>query len=321
RINDFTVLENKILIAGRFGIKESENYGMTFSQSDTNTVKNNFNISKIAQTGSNELLAFSIFNGVFKSSDNANTWELLVDSLPTDTTFASIEKFYEFGGSYYIVNSSPLRILKSNDRGISWSKLEIDLFENIDAHYLEMIDENNILLSSYGNGINGLRITNNQGKTWRRIDDNLPLQSEINENNKFIYSILGRAGNNIFIGSMTESYLHGNLFVSSLEKLGVKTSVETQRNYLYTYPPYPLPAKSEVKVLFYWDINIPMTVDDISIYDLLGQKIEAKNNLKLIKQANHYGNVIWDCSTTPAGIYLINIKHGTESKSVKVVVE
>src|SRR5690606_785239 len=101
------------------------------------------------------------------------------------------------------------------------------------------------------------------------------------------------------------------------------TSVEseTERNYLYTFPPYPLPAKSEVKVLFYWDINLPMTIDDISIYDLNGRKLDIKDKLRLEKHESHKGNIVWDCSSAHPGVYLINIKHGTEEKSVKVIVE
>ena len=112
------------------------------------------------------------------------------------------------------------------------------------------------------------------------------------------------------------------MYRRSLSDFGI-TSVESEieRNYLYTYPPYPNPAKSEVKVLFYWDINLPMSTDDINIYDLSGKKVITDSNLRIEKQANHYGNLIWDCSSVQPGIYLINIKHGTEEKAVKVVVE
>ncbi|MCB0703566.1 MAG: T9SS type A sorting domain-containing protein [Ignavibacteriae bacterium] len=322
-INDFTILENKILLSGSFGILESKDYGKTFTTIDTTIIKNNFRIMKMAQTGSDDLLAFSTFNGVFKSSDNAETWSKLVDSLPTDTTFASINSFYEFDDNYYAVNTTPPLIIKSTDKGLSWQKLEIELFNEIQYCYLEMVDENNLILSSYGNGIRGLRITNDQGKNWKRIDEDLPLFSETVETNSYIYRIIGRKGNNIFVGSSTTSYLNGNLFVSTLEKIGVQSSVESEieRNYLYTYPPYPNPAKSEVKILFYWDINLPMTTDDISIYDITGKKIDAVGNISLVKQESHYGNLIWDCSSAQPGIYLINIKHGTEEKAVKVVVE
>ena len=130
-------------------------------------------------------------------------------------------------------------------------------------------------------------------------------------------------------GIISDEYLvlssESGMWRTKLSDLGieVKLSVESEieSNYLYTYPPYPNPAKSEVKVLFYWDINLAMTTDDISIYDITGKKIDAAGKLSLVKQESHYGNLIWDCSSVQPGIYLINIKHGTEEKAVKVVVE
>jgi hypothetical protein len=57
------------------------------------------------------------------------------------------------------------------------------------------------------------------------------------------------------------------------------------------------------------------------VYDLSGREIETADKIRITKQANHYGRVTWDCSDEQAGIYIINIKHGTEEKAVKVVVE
>ena len=320
RYEDLILFEDKILLYGADGRVISKDYGKTLSPIDTTVIKSNYRIFKMSETKSGNILAFSTFNGVFKSSDKAVTWTKLVDSLPTDTTFASINNFYEFGKNYYAINQSPTRILKSTDKGKSWTKLEIELFNEIQYSYIEMIDENNIIVSSYGSGIKGMKLSNNQGKTWRNIEDNLPL---LNENETYLYRIIGVIGKNIFVGNSTSSYSKGNLFVTTLEKLGVQTSIESEieNNYLYTYPPYPNPAKSEVKVLFYWDINLPMTTDDISIYDITGKKIDAVGKISLVKQESHYGNLIWDCSSAQPGIYLINIKHGTEEKAVKVVVE
>ena len=319
--SDLLILNDKILIYGSDGRLISKDFGKTYSNIDTTLIKNNFKIGKISQTTNSDLIAFSTFNGVFKSSDNADTWTKLVDSLPTDTTFASINYFYEFSGNYYAVNSTPPRILKSSDKGLSWQKLEIELFNEINNFFLEMIDENNILISSYGKGLIGLRITNDQGKSWRRVDSDLP---ELITDSR-PYRIKGIFGNSVFVDGGYKQFVgQGSLYRANFTDLGiVKSSVESEieRNYLYTYPPYPNPAKSEVKVHFYWDINIPMTTDDISIYDITGKKIDAFDKISLVKQESHYGNLIWDCSSVQSGIYLINIKHGTEEKAVKVVVE
>lgn len=318
-ISDLLILDDKILFYGPNGRFVSKDYGKTYSTLDTTEIKNNFRIGKIAKTKDGGLIAFSTFSGVFKSSDNAETWTKLIDALPTDTTFDSVNDFYEFNDNYYAVNTTPLKIFKSSDKGDSWETLEIKLFDEIQYFFLEMIDENNIILSSYGEGLKGLRITNDQGKTWRQIDEDLPPLSK----DKFRpYGVRGVIGNQIFVGSSPSVY-GGSLYRTTLDKVGVQTSVESEieDNYLYTYPPYPLPSQNEVKVLFYWDINLPMEVEDISIYDLSGKKIITDSNLRIEKQANHYGNLVWDCSTAQPGIYIINITHGTEEKAVKVIVE
>ena len=64
------------------------------------------------------------------------------------------------------------------------------------------------------------------------------------------------------------------------------------------------------------ELKDELTPKDVTIYNIIGieldnQKIEIENNK----------TILWDCSGEEPGIYLINIKHGTEERSVKVVVE
>ena len=158
-------------------------------------------------------------------------------------------------------------------------------------------------------------ISSNDGADWEKYEVNL-----LTPDGKELYFNNGIVSGEYLI--LTSEY--GN-WRAKLSDFGieVKSSVETDfgGNYLYTYPPYPNPANSEVKVLFYWDINLPMTTDDINIYDISGKKINAYDKIRLVKLESHHGNLIWDCSSVQPGIYLINIKHGTEEKAVKVVVE
>ncbi|MCB0703588.1 MAG: hypothetical protein KDC55_12850, partial [Ignavibacteriae bacterium] len=269
---DLLILEDKILLYGNKGHVISKDYGKTFSMIDTTVLKNDYKLFKIAKTKNGDLLAFSQFDGVFKSTDNADTWTKLVDSLPNDTTFLSINDFYEFGENYYAVNYLPPRILKSTDEGKTWESLEIELFKEIQYFYLDMIDENTIILSSYGDGLKGIRISTDQGKTWKQVDNQPPQ----NHDDPIPFRIIGSFGNYIYATDGPPKFKgQGSLFRTSIEKLGKTTNIESEieRNYLYTYPPYPNPAKSEVKILFYWDINLPMSTDDINIYDLSGKKV------------------------------------------------
>lgn len=312
KINDLLILDDKILINGSKGVTVSRDGGKTQEKMDTSVIKSNYNFPKIGQTQNGDLIAFSYFNGVFKSEDKAESWTKLVDSIPNDTTFSFISEFYEFNGNYYAYNFLPARLIKSTDKGASWHKVEIDLFEKFRYSELFMIDENTILASSYSGEENGLRLTTDQGKTWSKIDNEFPALSE----DILTYGILGILGNEIYIriGFQTVGVNIEQIYRTTFDKLGIITSVKEEKTNIDISPPYPQPAGSIVTINFD-NKRFSLSHKDISIFDITGRKIENQ----IIKIENN--SIIWDCSSAESGVYIINIKHGTEEKSVKVVKE
>jgi len=99
----------------------------------------------------------------------------------------------------------------------------------------------------------------------------------------------------------------------------VENNIEFQ-NYLYAYPPYPMPAINEVRSLIYWDTSIDIENDEMFVYDMYGTKVAGKEKLRIDKLTAYSGNLVWDCSGVPTGIYLINIKHGTQNRTIKAIV-
>ncbi len=99
----------------------------------------------------------------------------------------------------------------------------------------------------------------------------------------------------------------------------VKDDITGSQNYLYLYPPYPLPARDIVHSLIYCDTSIDIDNDEICVYDIYGQKVADKEKLRIDKQPAYSGILSWDCSTVPDGIYLIYIKHGTKTWTQKVI--
>lgn len=77
---------------------------------------------------------------------------------------------------------------------------------------------------------------------------------------------------------------------------------------------YPQPANMSVTIEFDSQ-KYSLDKKDIAIYNIEGREIKNQD----VKINNN--SIIWDCSSALPGIYLINIKHGTEEKAVKVVVE
>jgi hypothetical protein len=93
-----------------------------------------------------------------------------------------------------------------------------------------------------------------------------------------------------------------------------------KRNYLYTCSPFPILAKNKVRLLIYWDTSINIDNAEFSIYNIYGKNIYCKDNIRIEKLAPHKGYLIWNCSGVMNGVYLINIKHGTASRTIKVLI-
>ncbi|TNE33427.1 T9SS type A sorting domain-containing protein, partial [bacterium] len=297
-----------LLVASLFGTRISTDFGKTWESFQNEILKSDFVTTNILRLDKNTLLIVASNEGIFKSNNNCRTWEKVPTTFQTlqSTQFNTFE--YHNGRVYAFLPSHGLFF--SEDRGLSWKEFSKDISEKGSDKGI-IFYENYIIISAK----DGILITSDDGESsvYHEIE-----KLANDDTFKTIVNDIAIQGDYLFASSDI------GIWRVKLSDLGiVKSTVESQieRNYLYTFPPYPLPAKSEVKVLFYWDINIPMSIDDISIYDLSGQKLATCGQLRLVKNTNHNGNLIWDCSTVPAGIYLINIKHGTESESVKVVVE
>ncbi len=102
------------------------------------------------------------------------------------------------------------------------------------------------------------------------------------------------------------------------------TNVVEKKNetidYLYAYPPYPIPAKSEVFSTIYWDTGKDIDKARINVYNIYGEIVAVNSNITIEKQTNYKGTLIWDCSNLPNGIYLMHIKHSSASVLLKVMI-
>lgn len=301
-IGNILILEDKIVVTSTyedFETRFTTDYGKTWEVFDDPVLKKEYSLGKLLRENEQNLTLFTS-GGIMKSTNNGIDWEKL------DEGSSEVSFYVDDNGIYYGLDSE-LYVNKSVDKGLSWESTGFKITDYKGGFLFDVIDDH-LFISM----INGIKVSSNFGKTFNEylLDTNL-----LKEKSDIFGDIIKQG--EYLLGST-----HSGIWRTKLSDIGITpTSVETQRNYLYTLPPYPLPSQNEVKVQFYWDINLPMTTDDISIYDITGKKIDAFDKISLVKQANHYGNLIWDCSTAQPGIYLINIKQGTEEKAVKVVVE
>lgn len=191
------------------------------------------------------------------------------------------------------------RIYHTTDGGNTWEKIYEDNESQYVPRNFKRVNDSTLFATS--GSLNIYRTTDN-GYTWNRLD-----YEEINGGIITDYEIIDEntilvAYDENTVAKITIDTKNGIIGGDDIAESGISIS--------------PQPAFTEVKLKIDKSIFNMLNLEDITIYNIIGEKII---NPKIV--INNSNIVTWDCSTTPAGIYLINIKHGTESKSVKVVVE
>jgi hypothetical protein len=90
--------------------------------------------------------------------------------------------------------------------------------------------------------------------------------------------------------------------------------------YLWASLAFPMPAKNLVRSYIYWDKYTKIEDDEISVYNIFGDKVAGREKIFIDRLTSDSGILNWDCSSVPTGIYLIYIKHGSKSWTLKVLV-
>jgi len=125
-----------------------------------------------------------------------------------------------------------------------------------------------------------------------------------------------------FISNFDNRYGKFGLCVISFQDtalLGIKEYSTEKRNYLYSMPPYPIPATNRVRVEIFWDTGLDINNAEIKIYNIYGEEISSKNSVQIIPERNWYGKLIWHCEGNEPGVYIITIAYGSEKKAIKVI--
>ena len=133
-----------------------------------------------------------------------------------------------------------------------------------------------------------------------------------------------------FISSKNDSliYLFGydSLFQTNVvwfDKSKTITGVDVQTevlNKMYLSPPHPNPAKDFVKTRIYWDNNYDFEDASISVYNILGYKVSEKKQFSFTRINAYSGELTWDSSNYPSGVYFISVSLGHGTKAIPVVI-
>jgi len=85
--------------------------------------------------------------------------------------------------------------------------------------------------------------------------------------------------------------------------------------------PYPQPAKVRVRARVAWDGSFDLREAIDGVYDSMGRKVEGRERIRLDTRSRTSGELEWECSGVPSGIYFILIRWQGGSDTVPVVVE
>lgn len=324
-IEEMLLLDNNRLFINGQNLRFSDDLGKTFKYLDTSVVKPEYEKDELAQLSTGELLIFTAFQkGVFRSTDNGDSWEKIADSLDAENLkYARINGFYEFDDVLYItVNLDPMIILESYDRGATWTKSDLDeeMFSSVTENRIWMVSADilfNYVYQSVNDDYHGLYYSDTGGKEWTKID----MSELLPAGKSFYYRSINILDDYIYFSALYDkdslnTYKY-NFFRAKFSDLGIKTSVAETDGNQQDYLVYPQPGKEQITIELQ-----PKSVAGLpqaEVYNSEG-KLLPLANVTIEQMEGNKLRVIWDCSGVSQGVYHLSLDYGTEEQSVKVVV-
>jgi len=329
----------------------SKDYGKTFTILGKDNGLDNTLIRSIFIGDS--IIYIGTFNGIYTSTNKGDSWEQ--KSATSGYRILSIDK----SGDYIFAGSKNNVIFKSSDNGLTWNKIKVPTkYDETYFPSIKIINKKVYVsarvnwddqkdIDTYGLGI---LCSSDNGETWESKNNGFPDKCGIasiayydnyifvcfNYSAGVFYSSDG--GENWFPYNknlstntlnkikVSKNYLYaatsGGMYRVPLSDFGivsVKDYPVEKRDYLYSMPPYPIPATNRVQVEIYWDTGLDINNAEIKIYNIYGEEISSKNSIEIIPESNWYGKLIWNCEGNEPGVYIITIAYGTEKKAIKVI--
>ena len=238
---------------------------------------------------------------VWNTLNGGNTWNQISNGLPLRwVTCVETDPFNQSTAyvtlSGYRFHDTMNHVYKTIDNGQTWT----DIGSNLpDIPCNNIIADPSIPDMLYLATDVGVYYTRNSGNTWLPIADGMPVVvcSDLKLHQPTRTLLVGTYGRSAY-------KLDLNLFLG----------MEQKNNLSFDISIFPNPVNAEIASLSY-SLLYPSEII-VSIFDITGKLIlSQKNN-------GHVGKNIFPVSfnNTPQGIYLVNIKDGIESVSLKVLV-
>lgn len=309
-IEIFINTDNRIYLFTDLGIIYSDDIGLTWSdfQVSDNLIKNNLNRVAGYLFEADTLYLYggsSTTEYLYKSDENLSFFEgnILQDGQIYNYALRQLVKYENH---YFAFNNNLNRVVQSSDYGATWSQTSTINRTTSNSLVSDIFNiENNIFVATRF----GIYYTTNFGETWEDIS--FDFSHDILFNNKtFAYS-----NNKLYMTT-----INGIFELDLLEDLNIKLSVIETKNVLAQLPPFPQPSSQVVRIKTIWDSVLPLTADDVEIFNIKGEKLDIKNKLSVEKETKNTGYIVWDNSNEEPGIYVMKTVHGTETRITKIMI-
>ena len=296
-LTDILLLDEKLIATTENGVKYSTDNGATFKDLTGGELDSGMQVGRVF-IDEYKNIYISTTKGLLQSTNNGRDWNI----------FITKENMLNSNIWYTIVKNN-VRVFGFNEEG--------DLFitenqggdwqligDEISEYYApnDVLEIDNSLVVVVGGGV---VISNDKGVNW----NSFLIESKHEDGSPYVLrKVVEKNG---YLIAATDY----GIWKAKLSDLGIVKSIvesETNQNTLVVSPPYPQPARSAVTIE-YGDYRL--SKQEIAIYNIEGRELK-KQEITI-----NNNSITWDCSLVQPGIYLINIKHGTKEKAVKVVVE
>ena len=288
-----------IYAASNDNVYKSTNLGNNWFKV-SNGITNNQVYSIAANRQDNIVFAGTYGSGIFRSLDNGSNWVQINNGL----TATQIMSLALNTSGHIFAGSNGYGVFRSTDRGDTWQ--QVLSLPNMQAWKVAINNLGHIYAGIVGGQIVNLGVwrSTDNGDNWTQISDGLfypfidALAFDVNG-----YAFAGSLGGGLYKSTSSTP-------VNNIRNI-VSTTYLLEQNY-----PNPFNPVTKIKFNIKKEYRSQESEVKLSIYDILGRKIEDLVNEKL--QPGSY-EVTFDGSNLASGIYFYKLTSGEFSETKRMI--
>jgi hypothetical protein len=157
--------------------------------------------------------------------------------------------------------------------------------------------------------------------TWFRNDDfaNQPEKWEQCQDRYVIYPLY--ESDSTYVVKVEDKYLNTlNKILYLTKKKDSRVNEIEQKSYVYISNPMPNPAGSNTRFNVTYPVNQDINTMQISVCNILGQIVAVGSSFEVTPINDHAVEINWTIGSLPRGVYLINVKIGSEVGTKSIVI-